>query len=106
MASLDAILPQRECTYPVVLHPDLPQTPPRTLEGSDERLSPQAYKIIAFGTDTLSQLGYHFGILFALIGVEIIGFTLSQIFERWKLDRGKLRAKRAKEREKQAEVNA
>ena len=60
----------------------------------------QAYKIIAFGTDLTHRIGYHFGIIFALIGVEVIGFPLSVFFERWKLDRGKMRAKAKEEEEK------
>ena len=35
--------------------------------------------------------------MFAVIGVELIGLPLSILFERWKGDRKKMRAKTAKE---------
>ncbi|WVW80760.1 hypothetical protein I302_102746 [Kwoniella bestiolae CBS 10118] len=47
----------------------------------------EAYKIIAYGTNLQHRLGLHFGILFAVIGVELICFPLALLFERWKSDR-------------------
>jgi len=49
-------------------------------------------------------LGFHFGIIFALIGVELIFLPLSVIFERWHMDRTKTRGKVEKEeKEREAE---
>ena len=56
----------------------------------------QGFKIIAYGTNLNHRLGYHFGILFALIGVELIFYPLALVFERWKQDR---RAKREQSEE-------
>ncbi|WWC98465.1 hypothetical protein V866_005356 [Kwoniella sp. B9012] len=47
----------------------------------------EAYKITAYGTDLQHRLGLHFGIIFAVIGVELICFPLALLFERWKSDR-------------------
>jgi hypothetical protein len=60
----------------------------------------QAFKIIAFGTNFAHRLGYHFGILFALIGVEFVCFPLAMVYERWSMDRSEkkgLREKKEKE---------
>ncbi|WWC72650.1 uncharacterized protein I206_106614 [Kwoniella pini CBS 10737] len=47
----------------------------------------EAYKIIAFGTNLQHRLGLHFGIIFAVIGVELICFPLALLFERWNSDK-------------------
>ncbi|KAI9634655.1 uncharacterized protein MKK02DRAFT_37535 [Dioszegia hungarica] len=51
----------------------------------------EAFKIIAYGTNRVSRLGYHFGILFALIGVEALTLPLAMVFERWSSDKSKRR---------------
>ena len=56
----------------------------------------QAYKIITFGTNFNHVIGKHFGILFGVIGVELIIYPISIWFERWRLDRGMIKAKREK----------
>lgn len=56
----------------------------------------QAYKIITFGTNFNHRIGKHFGILFGIIGVELIIYPLSIWFERWRLDRGMIKAQREK----------
>ncbi|WVQ95470.1 hypothetical protein IAU59_002567 [Kwoniella sp. CBS 9459] len=61
----------------------------------------EAYKIIAFGTDLQHRLGLHFGILFAVVGVELICLPLALFFERWSSDKS---AKKAQE-QKVAEEN-
>ncbi|OCF36034.1 hypothetical protein I316_02530 [Kwoniella heveanensis BCC8398] len=63
----------------------------------------QAYKIIAFGTDLQHRLGLHFGIIFAVIGVELIFLPLALFFERWSSDRSARKQqeqKAAEEKEK------
>lgn len=64
----------------------------------------EGFKIIAFGTDFVHRLGYHFGIIFAVIGVECIGYPLAVFFERWKMDRGVKRAKAEKARKEKSEA--
>ena len=56
----------------------------------------QAYKIITFGTNFNHVIGKHFGILFGVIGVELIIYPLSIWVERWRLDRGMIKAQREK----------
>lgn len=56
----------------------------------------QGYKIIAFGTNWNHRLGKHFGILFGVIGVELIIYPLCIWFERWRLDRSLNKAEREK----------
>jgi len=56
----------------------------------------QAYKIITFGTNFNHVIGKHFGILFGVIGVELIIYPLSIWFERWRLDRGMIKGQREK----------
>jgi hypothetical protein len=56
----------------------------------------EAYKIITFGTNFNHRLGKHFGILFGIIGVELIVYPLCIWFERWRGDRGMIKAKREK----------
>ncbi|WVF67907.1 hypothetical protein IAT40_002669 [Kwoniella sp. CBS 6097] len=63
----------------------------------------EAYKIIAFGTDLQHRIGLHFGILFAVIGVELICLPLALFFERWSSDRSARKEqeqKAAEEKEK------
>lgn len=61
----------------------------------------EGYKIIAYGTNRVSRLGYHFGILFAVIGVELICFPLAMVYERWAADKGsKKKIREEKEQEK------
>jgi hypothetical protein len=59
-------------------------------------LTTQAYKIITFGTNSNSVIGKHFGILFGVIGVELIIYPLCLWFERWRLDKGLIKAQREK----------
>ncbi len=47
----------------------------------------QASKIIFFNTGPAHQLGVHFGALFGLVAVNVVGLTLSVWFERWREDR-------------------
>lgn len=66
----------------------------------------EGFKIIAYGTNAVQRLGYHFGILFGLIGVELICFPLAMVFERWKNDKGQkkeMREKKEKEEKGQRE---
>jgi hypothetical protein len=56
----------------------------------------QAYKIITFGTNFNHRLGKHFGILFGIVGVELIVYPLAIWFERWRLDKGMIKAEREK----------
>ncbi|KAK8850591.1 hypothetical protein IAR55_004510 [Kwoniella newhampshirensis] len=63
----------------------------------------EAYKIIAFGTDLQHRLGLHFGALFALIGVELIGLPLAIAFERWTMDRDQKKQMMAKKEEEERE---
>ncbi|ORY31253.1 hypothetical protein BCR39DRAFT_527132 [Naematelia encephala] len=63
-----------------------------------------AYKIIAFGTDLTHRIGLHFGIIFGVIGVELIGFPAAVIYERWKTDKAKIQQLKQKaENETRAE---
>ncbi|WRT70773.1 uncharacterized protein IL334_007772 [Kwoniella shivajii] len=59
----------------------------------------EGYKIIAFGTNLQHRLGLHFGVIFAVIGVELICFPLALIFERWSMDRSKMREIESKKKE-------
>ncbi|WVQ63400.1 uncharacterized protein L199_001553 [Kwoniella botswanensis] len=59
----------------------------------------EAYKIIAYGTDLQHRLGLHFGIIFAVIGVELICFPLALLFERWKSDRDQRKQVEQKKKE-------
>ncbi|WWC65254.1 uncharacterized protein I303_107871 [Kwoniella dejecticola CBS 10117] len=66
----------------------------------------EAYKIISFGTDLQHRLGLHFGIIFAVIGVELICFPLALLFERWSSDisqRKQMEQKQKEENEKKRE---
>jgi hypothetical protein len=45
-------------------------------------------------------LGLHYGVLFAVIGVELIGLPLAIFFERWKNDKsGMEQAEKKREKE-------
>ncbi|WVR08673.1 hypothetical protein IAU60_005731 [Kwoniella sp. DSM 27419] len=59
----------------------------------------EAYKIIAYGTDLQHRLGLHFGVLFAIIGVELICLPLALLYERWSSDRSALREQEQKKKE-------
>ncbi|WWC92395.1 uncharacterized protein L201_007352 [Kwoniella dendrophila CBS 6074] len=61
----------------------------------------EAYKIIAFGTNLQHRLGLHFGVLFAVIGVELVCLPLALIFERWSTDKSKRQEIEQQEKEKQ-----
>ncbi|OCF78731.1 hypothetical protein I204_00675 [Kwoniella mangroviensis CBS 8886] len=66
----------------------------------------EAYKIIAYGTDLQHRLGLHFGIIFAVIGVELICFPLALFFERWKSDRDQRKQVEQKKKEEDDERKA
>lgn len=64
--------------------------------GADEK----GFKIIAYGTNLQHRLGKHFGIIFGLIGVELIGLPLAIFFERWSTDKTARKQQAEKEKEK------
>ncbi|KAL7423027.1 hypothetical protein Q5752_002326 [Cryptotrichosporon argae] len=61
----------------------------------------EGYKIICYGTNWNHRLGLHFGVLLAIIGVELVCFPLSLLFERWNSDRDGRRQVQQKAAEKE-----
>lgn len=66
----------------------------------------EAFKIIAFGANYDHVLAKHFGILFGVVGVCLIGLTLAIFFERWRSDRDGRRQAAEKEQEEEKRRSA
>jgi hypothetical protein len=47
----------------------------------------QASKIIFFNNGPAHQLGVHFGALFGLVGVKVVGLSIAIWFDRWRSDK-------------------